>query len=289
MSMECIGEQQLNIIANQLSRKVTDQYKHIFLDIDGTIITNDGICNPSILKCVNLLKDKKWNISIATGRSICESKAILSQLIPNMPVICSNGQILYDNDKNTMLKCTYMDVELHSLITKIPQHIYIAIDVGDSIIANSKFMATILKMYFGIDIKNIFISHEIPIKEITKIYFCSPKNEVDFSSKIESILTDTSKADYSIQKFDSIIAASSGTVNKGKAMEELSLFYELEIDRTIFIGDGDNDIELLKNVGCGITLQNATEKAKKAADIVVPIDSIQGVVWILSKLLSYIN
>ena len=96
--MELIEEKQLNIIADQLSSKLSEKYNYLFLDIDETIITNDGICDASILRYANLLKDKKWHISVATGRSICESRAVLSQMVPNMPILCCYSlMILYKN------------------------------------------------------------------------------------------------------------------------------------------------------------------------------------------------
>ena len=54
MIMELIEEKQLNIIADQLSSKLSEKYNYLFLDIDETIITNDGICDASILRYANM-------------------------------------------------------------------------------------------------------------------------------------------------------------------------------------------------------------------------------------------
>lgn len=54
----------------------------------------------------------------------------------------------------------------------------------------------------------------------------------------------------------------------------------------IAIGDDNNDIEMIKNSGCGIAMKNGSQYVKKVADIISEKDNNQsGVAHELKKLL----
>ena len=51
-----------------------------------------------------------------------------------------------------------------------------------------------------------------------------------------------------------------------KASELLKLFYQLKAEQLYTIGDGENDIPMLKAAGIGIAMGNASDEVKAAAD-----------------------
>ncbi|MEH6408333.1 MAG: HAD hydrolase family protein, partial [Leeuwenhoekiella sp.] len=55
-------------------------------------------------------------------------------------------------------------------------------------------------------------------------------------------------------------------IDKSLALQVLlSEYYSFEMDRVIAFGDNHNDVELLKQVGLGIAMANATENVKAVA------------------------
>ena len=80
-------------------------------------------------------------------------------------------------------------------------------------------------------------------------------------------------------------------VNKGmtkvKAIELLLNKLDIDKENTIAIGDGDNDIEMLEYVGCGVAMKNSPDIVKEKADIVTEYSNNEdGVYYIIEKLLN---
>ena len=80
-----------------------------------------------------------------------------------------------------------------------------------------------------------------------------------------------------------------GRTNKWKEIEELCKLKEIRAKDIITIGDGSNDIEMLKNAGLGIAMENATEEVKKSANLVIPSNDKEGVAIFLKELRRRIN
>ena len=80
-------------------------------------------------------------------------------------------------------------------------------------------------------------------------------------------------------------------VNKGmtkvKAIELLLNKLDIDKENVVAIGDGDNDIDMIKYVGCGIAMLNSPEIVKENADIVTKhTNNEDGVYYVIKELLS---
>ena len=71
-----------------------------------------------------------------------------------------------------------------------------------------------------------------------------------------------------------IIPADGG---KGTAVREILRYYGLTEEEAAAFGDGNNDIEMLRAVGTGIAMGNASEDLKAAADEVCGTAADDGV------------
>ena len=64
------------------------------------------------------------------------------------------------------------------------------------------------------------------------------------------------------------IEINSTDANKGEALRKLAAHLGLDISRTMAIGDGLNDLSMLRAAGVGVAMENACPEAKQAADYV---------------------
>jgi len=80
-------------------------------------------------------------------------------------------------------------------------------------------------------------------------------------------------------------------VNKGmtkfKSIELLLNKLDIDKENVVAIGDGDNDIDMIKYVGCGIAMSNSPEIVKENADIITEYSNNEdGVYYAIKELLS---
>ncbi|MGM9557045.1 MAG: Cof-type HAD-IIB family hydrolase [Oscillospiraceae bacterium] len=64
------------------------------------------------------------------------------------------------------------------------------------------------------------------------------------------------------------IEINSTDANKGEALRKLAAHLGLDISQTMAIGDGLNDLSMLRAAGIGVAMENACPEAKQAADYV---------------------
>ena len=79
-------------------------------------------------------------------------------------------------------------------------------------------------------------------------------------------------------------------MTKVKAIELLLNKLDIDKENVVAIGDGDNDIDMIKYVGCGIAMSNSPEIVKENADIVTKNSNNEdGVYYAIKELLSKDN
>ena len=66
------------------------------------------------------------------------------------------------------------------------------------------------------------------------------------------------------------------------ALDEL----KLTLDELVAVGDGENDIPMIRIAGCGVAVAGALALVKRAADIVLSADAGEGVMELVDLILS---
>lgn len=72
-------------------------------------------------------------------------------------------------------------------------------------------------------------------------------------------------------------------VNKGTALIELGNMLGIKREEIMACGDGDNDIEMLKEAGLGVAMGNADEMVKAAADYITLTNQEEGAAKAIEK------
>jgi len=74
--------------------------------------------------------------------------------------------------------------------------------------------------------------------------------------------------------------------SKGKALEFVSLYSGIPMERIMAIGDNQNDIEMIQSSGFGIAMGNAIPELKKKADWVTAANDDDGLALAIEKMLN---
>ena len=58
-----------------------------------------------------------------------------------------------------------------------------------------------------------------------------------------------------------------------------------DVEKTLAIGDSENDVAMLQTAGIGVAMGNAKEHVREIADVVAPDNEHDGVAWTVERLL----
>lgn len=233
--------------------------KIVFFDIDGTLIDmKKKQMTERIRETLLKLKRSGVKICIATGRSPMQ--------IPHFPEVEFDAFLTYNGsycfDK-------YQDIFRNPLKK---EDVYTIIDNAKEMgrplsLATKKRLASNgvdddLREYYGFAGLEVQIADDFDMvaksQEIYQILLGCRKSEY------ELILKGAKEAKIAVwwDRAVDIIPSSGG---KGVAVSRILEYYHLSREEAMAFGDGNNDIEMLKAVGRGIAMENASPELKAAA------------------------
>lgn len=252
--------------------------KLIFFDVDGTLYDNNlKLIHPSTVLALKALKDKGHELVIASGRayfmlySIEEIKALFDHFVLiNGQFIMANGKVIYEDT----IEKAKIDALIKSMIElKITYGFESSATEAISEI-NDRVKGTFAEMDLNLPPENKNL-HE---KENIYQMWCFGSSEaIEILAKKHP---DFAFIKWLTSGYDIIKKGQS----KGKGIKYLSDYLGFAKEDLIAFGDGDNDIEMMENVGVSIAMGNATEKLKAVSSIVTSRIDEDGIYQALKQL-----
>ena len=242
----------------------------ICTDLDGTLYKNDKIISSENRAAIDYFKSEGGYFTFITGRMPYYSKDAYDSVIPNVPYGCINGGGVYDGAQNKYV-----------WTCEIPRYVLELVECVDERFKNVGIQTCCFdKTYFAesnrfterfrkrTNLPN-FVKHYRDVTEpIAKMIFCVENEEDIFG--IEQTLRDHPMAeDFTfIRSEKTLFEILPKGVTKGLALRKLTDYLNIPMEKTIAIGDYDNDVGMLTEAGIGIAVSNASIAARDAADYI---------------------
>lgn len=257
----------------------------ICTDCDGTLTYEPGKVSEENAQAIRYFQREGGLFTLATGRFPDHAKLFEKQIKINAPMISLNGAILYDEEKETVLKKWSMKkqdcLELLSYV-------------------NEKWQNVEIYWINGINKNGEFGSFAFPAKEQSR----SKHNLVKFLERLDEPplkmllmqhedLTPLVQKDLKEKFGDKFIFDLSwkegieinrADGGKGAAVKYLKEHLEQEIHTTVGIGDYENDITLLKCADIGYAVENAIPAVRAVADRVTVKNTENAIAAIINEL-----
>lgn len=239
-------------------------------DLDGTLLRDDKTISKENLDAIEYFKQEGGYFTFVTGRMPFYVNGIWQAIKPNVPFGCNNGGGIYDKAREEYIWTSVMPDGVFELIDSVAEALP---EVGIQ-------LNTFYKTYFCRDndtmrffreitgLPNLTCDYKEVSEPIAKIIFGSEKNEEIL--EIENVLRSHNRAaefDF-IRSERALFEILPKGINKGVIIEKLSEYLRVDRNRTIAIGDYNNDVAMLRKAGVGIAVANACPEALEAADIV---------------------
>lgn len=238
--------------------------KVVYLDVDDTIMIDHDFktITKELRFQINRLIKKGIKVRIATGRTYDSAKRILDELGINDVTILYNGALAVDKNKNVIydkgLSKEKIDI-LIDLSREMGIHLNLykngivyfekETEIGMNYINQNKIK------YEIIDLKTLHTSNK-------GIFMGEHEKLLKLKEKIEKEV-DGVKAVFSKTYYLEVLTSG---VSKGSAIEAICKYENIDLSEVMAFGDQWNDLEMLKKVGFGYLMGNATNELKKLFD-----------------------
>lgn len=243
------------------------KFKAIIFDLDGTAIPNKPDGMPS-KKVIDVVKEamRKVQVSIATGRTVDNSREIRNALEITSPFIVAGGtQIIDPKDEKTLWK-----KELSA--KQVKQIIDICLPYGYEII-------------LGMDNGYITINDNNVLKPYQIVYVMNGKQHdvQEIEKKLAQVNNINIHEVISWKKDHLDIHITHKNAGKKHAMMELIKILGLDKKDIIVVGDSNNDKPLFEVAGYRVAMGNASDDLKSIADYIAPPVEEDGLAEVIQK------
>ena len=242
----------------------------ICTDLDGTLYKKDKTVSRENREAIEYFKREGGFFTFITGRLYYYAQEAYAAASPNVPYGTINGGGLYDGVEDCYIYTLETPHKVLELVACIDEKFP---DVGIQICG---FERTYFAKENDITLRFRRLTGVPPLScdyrevdfPIAKIIFCIATEEQ--VAEVEKTL----RAHPLAEEFDFVRSERTlfeilpKGVHKGFAIEKLAEYLGVRMEKTVAIGDYDNDIAMLTAAGCGVAVENACPAAREAADYI---------------------
>jgi Cof subfamily protein (haloacid dehalogenase superfamily) len=202
-----------------------------------------------------------------------------------LPLICYNGAMIRTWEGEVLVH-TPLDLGVARRLLDIfrQRDMYVQSYVGDELLIRDQDNRNFIEYsrFFGIQGRAVGNSLYEPETAPTKLLAKSAG--IEHSHEIIEELSELFGDELYVTSSNSdFVEMMNPRANKGECLAKVAELLGVPLANVMALGDGENDIEMIKRAGVGIATANARESVRLAADEVAPSNDDCGVAWALEK------
>ncbi|WP_277213483.1 HAD family hydrolase [Isoptericola croceus] len=263
-----------------------DEPMLVALDIDGTLLSYDGDMTPAVHDAVTAVRAAGHEVVLASGRSLISMLPVAEHLgLSTGWMVCSNGAVTVRLDPDlpegwVAKEIVTFDPEpaLSLLRHELPDARYAVEDLGVGFRMTEHFPEGELEgVHVVVPLEDLWSS------EVTRVIVRSPESTSErFHELVEHLGLDD--VTYAVGWSAWMDLAPLG-VSKATALEQVRRRTHVQPHRTVAMGDGRNDVEMLRWAARGVAMGHADDVVRAAADEVTGTIDEDGAAQLLKSLL----
>jgi Cof subfamily protein (haloacid dehalogenase superfamily) len=256
----------------------------IALDIDGTVLHEDGTLTDATVEAVQRVAAAGHEVMLATGRSVSMTLPVLERLgLVSQFVVCANGAIVLGRDADAPLGYARVHVETFDpseVLGTIRHHLESASFAVEDADGLFRYTGTFPDGALAAASERVEFD-ELAHIAATRLVVISPDHQIDdFLAIVDRM--GLHKVTYNVGWTAWLDIAPEG-VNKATGLEFVAGELGIPRSRVLAIGDGRNDIDMLEWVGVGVAMGQAPDEVLAVADETTGTDLEDGVAAVLAR------
>ncbi|MHC6179486.1 Cof-type HAD-IIB family hydrolase [Clostridium sp. JNZ X4-2] len=268
-------------------------YKIIAMDMDGTLLNDKKFISAYNKEMISRAGKLGVKLVMSTGRLPESLKFYSHQLFENQPMICCNGALILDQNKEIIKSIPMDKSEVLKVIDILREekdtyyHFY-----DNNVLYCEQFKYSTERFYefnrkidkkFRMEIRIIPDSKRF-IKDngenINKLVVVDP--DVNYLTRLRRKIDGIPKIGTTKSSINNIEIINK-EVSKGNGLKILADYYKVSASECIAVGNDENDESMIKAAGLGVAVNNARQILKAAADYITENDNNHGAIGEIIK------
>jgi hydroxymethylpyrimidine pyrophosphatase-like HAD family hydrolase len=238
--------------------------KLVALDVDGTIVDHDNTLSPAVKDAILGLRAQGVPVVIATGRAVPGVYDVLDKLGFREGLgVASNGSVVFDVDPFEVVHTTTFDAReaVRRVLERVPEALVAVEEVGIGYRVNRAFPHGEITGEIILDEVERMVS-----QPVTRVVVRAPDHDRDeFSRLVDDLGLDGTN--YYIGYTAWLDLAPDG-VSKASGLDVVCRTMGITAQDVLAVGDGNNDVEMLRWAGRGVAMGQAPDELIRVADAV---------------------
>lgn len=261
-------------------------YKIVFSDIDGTLLSSRHKVLPGTLDAILSLERKNIPFVIISARSPSGIYPILQENNFNCPIIAYSGGLIMDADRKILYSKGFSKEMTAAVIRHIETN---QMDCTWNIYSIDTWLVKDKSDLRVINEENIVhaqaqqgdVTSLSDGAEVNKVLcMCNPEKIRDIEFSLKAAFPELSITKSS----DILLEIMQGGVTKGVALSWLCELWNIPLEAAIAFGDNYNDMEMLETVGMPFLMGNASAELKEKFLNITEDNDNEGISNALAKL-----
>ena len=250
----------------------------VFVDLDGTLLTSDLLISDRTLAALEGFRPAA-DIIITTGRSAPSARSIAAQLPrPAQPVIVCNGGAILDHDGTPIYvgeHYSHRQLDVLANLSSTHGNVGTCFYTPSTWYTTATDLETTAIMRHTEGVQRVVESFSDIAEPVVKVLFVS--HDKAALAQIEATIAVLTEELTLLYSYSYCLEAMPATVSKGVAVQWLLDNRGIPASNAFAIGDGQNDVSMLRVAGTAFVPSNAHEDALAMADHVVARNDDDGV------------
>lgn len=268
-------------------------YDLIGFDMDGTLLDSRKSILPSTVEGISRAVDAGKLVILSTGRSINELKEFAGQLARVRYYVCESGALIYDSKENRILHSETLDqdvvMQLLDVASREDTMPYI-LSNGESF-ADRRQIANLAHFHMGIyqdmmdrvvcQMDDMIAQYRLNPFPMEKLNLFSASGEIRqrIYERVKALPLAFAYAEETSLEMTPLY------VSKASGLRWLCGYLGIPLERTIIVGDADNDAEAMEAAGLAVAMGNALPHIKEKCGAVVSDNDSGGCAEAIDKYL----
>lgn len=269
-------------------------YRLLALNVDGTTLQSNGKLHKSTRDAIEYVQQKGVYVTLITSRSFASAKKVAKALKINSHIITHLGSFISADMRTGPLLAKRIpeDVtfQLARFLEGFPCQIRLVHEkfslankykLNHNLLAKTVFTSgdpIFYSQQFTDSISETLANEPISPPKI-EVYFEFAEDLKDARQAIKGMFSEVSLSKLNDYRLDVLPEG----VSKLTGLLHLGDHLGIPLKEMVAIGDGEDDIEMIKASGLGVAMGNASSEVKKAADWVTRSNDQHGVSYMIKE------